>query len=428
MDKTKPTAEQVAAGKARAGGNTATTTELVDKVSTQAKNSTPPPGAGTGNKKLPTTGLDGRPLGSPIYAGESASRPPEFAGGQPVPGQFITKKTQYYRGAGMAFLQTLSNKQRIEILSKVAQIPGAYSNPKDAPTATYLQGLASAGLVTVRPEDAAAVEKIMYVSDSVGENVEDTIQRFFNNPKLAQQTLDMSGLMKTGKKVRLTPGAALRLELNQGLANFLDIAPDKKLGDEYIKTVNELELKRGGNLTSLEREQLLFDAIQKKASQIFKDDDSADSLLLRRGAVGGVFNSLRATYEAYGIPVDDKTLYKQSIDGVRSRQALENAMQKIAVQAEVAFPALTEYFRQGLNTKEALATYAGIRSKVLGIPETSVQISDMYPVFKGKELMTPKEWENYLYTLPEYKQSPLFKERQTSDARVLLRNFFGGAA
>lgn len=425
MDKTKPTAEQVAAGKARAGGNTATSTELVDKVSTQAKNATPVPGRG-GTGRLPTTGLDGRPLGSPIYAGETTSMPPQFAGGRPIPGQFITKKTQYYRGAGMTYLQTLTNKQRIDALSRLAQIPGAYANPKDAPTAAYLQNLAATGFVAVRPEDAAAVEKLMYISDTVGENIEDTITRFYSDPKLAKQTLDISGL--AGKKVKLTPADALRAELNQSMMDFLDIKADKKIADEYVDTINKLELKRGGAITSLERSQLLFDAVQKKALEVFKDDKAPDSLLLRKGAVGGTFNVLRKTYEDFGIPVDEKSLYKQAITGTRSRQALENILQKIGVQAEVAFPALTDYIRQGLTTKEALATYAGIRSKILGIPETAVQISDMYPVFKGKELMTPKEWENYLYTLPEYKQSPLFKQRQTSDARALLNNFFGGAA
>ena len=422
MDKTKPTAEQVAAGNARAGGNTATSTQLVDKVSTQAKNTAPVP-KNTGSK---VTGLDGRPLGSPIYAGETASLPPQFAGGRPVPGQFLPKKTQYYRGSGMAYLQTLNNKMRIDALRKLAQIPGAYANPKDAPTPAYLQSLAGTKLISVRPEDAAAIEKLMYISDTVGENIENTIDRFFNNPKLAQQTLDLSGL--AGKKVKLTPADALRVELNQSMMDFLDTKADKKISDEYVDAVNKLELKRGGAITSLERSQLLFDMVQKKALEIFKDDKAPDSLLLRKGAVGGTFNVLRQTYSDFGIPVDDKTLYKQAINGSRSRQALENTLQKIAVQAEVAFPALTSYIQKGLTTKEALATYAGIRSKVLGVPENSIQISDMYPVFKGKDLMTPKEWENYLYTLPEYKNSPLFTERQNSDARVLLRNFFGGAA
>lgn len=397
---------------------TKTSTELVDKASSEAKNAGgPPTNTGSGGK----IGLDGRPIGSPIYGGTSGSLPPQTSTGRPVPGQFITKKTQYYKGAGMTFLQTLNNKQRIQVLEKLAQIPGAYSNEKDRPTLSYLKSLAASGMINVRPEDAAAVEKLMYISDSVGESIDDTIDRFFKDKNLAKQTLDISGL--AGKKISLTPADALRVELNQSFLDYLDTKADKELANQYVDTVNKLELKRGGNITSLERQQLLLDFVQKKAMDIFKGDKQPDSLLLQKGALGGTFNVLRKTYDAYGVPVDDKTLYKQAIDGIRSRQALDNIIQKVGVQAQVAFPALAQYFQQGLTTKEALATYTGIYSKIYGVPENAVEISKMYPVFKGKELMSPEEWQKYLYSLPEFKNTKLYQQRSFSDAEVLMNNF-----
>lgn len=397
------------------GPKTSTSGQLVDKASSAAKTATPPP-QGTTIPKGVKYGLDGRPIQSPVYAGQAWFAPLK-------PGETVSqfKKTQYYRGAGMTYLQTLTNKQRIAVLEKLAQIPGAYSNAKDVPTMAYLQGLSSSGLVTVRPEDAAAVEKLMYISDTVGENIEDTIDRFFKDRRLAQQTLDASGLV--GKKVSLTPADALRVELTQALSDFLDTGADKKLANEYVETINKLELKRGGNITQLERETLLLDFVRRKALDIFKDDKQPDSLLMQKGAVGGTFNVLRKTYDAYGVPVDDKTLYKQAIDGARSRTALENVIQKVAVQAQVAFPALAPYFQQGLTTKEALATYTGIYSKIYGVPEKSVEISKMYPVFKGKELMSPEEWQKYLYTLPEFKTTKLYQQRSFNDAQVLMNNF-----
>lgn len=397
---------------------TKTSTELVDKASSEAKNAGGPPTNTGSSGKI---GLDGRPIGSPIYGGTSGSLPPQTSTGRPVPGQFITKKTQYYRGAGMTFLQTLNNKQRIQVLEKLAQIPGAYSNEKDRPTLSYLKSLAASGMINVRPEDASAVEKLMYISDSVGESIDDTIDRFFKDKNLAKQTLDISGL--AGKKISLTPADALRVELNQSFLDYLDTKADKELANQYVDTVNKLELKRGGNITSLERQQLLLDFVQKKAMDIFKGDKQPDSLLLQKGALGGTFNVLRKTYDAYGVPVDDKTLYKQAIDGIRSRQALDNIIQKVGVQAQVAFPALAQYFQQGLTTKEALATYTGIYSKIYGVPESAVEISKMYPVFKGKELMSPEEWQKYLYSLPEFKNTKLYQQRSFSDAEVLMNNF-----
>ena len=396
------------------GPKTSTSSALADKASDAAKNTTPAP-TGTTTKGV-KYGLDGRPLGSPVYAGQAWFAPLK-------PGETVSqfKKTQYYKGAGMTYFQTLTNEKKIQLLAQLAQIPGAYSNKKDVPTASYLKNLATSGFVTVRPEDVTALEKIMYQADTVGENVADTITRFFNNPRLAQQTLDASGLV--GKKVSLTPADALRVELTQALSDFLDIGADKKLANEYVETINKLELKRGGNITQLERETLLLDFVRRKALDIFKDDKQPDSLLMQKGAVGGTFNVLRKTYDAYGVPVDDKTLYKQAIDGARSRTALENAIQKVAVQAQVAFPALAPYFQQGLTTKEALATYSGIYSKIYGVPENSIEISKMYPVFKGKELMSPEEWQKYLYTLPEFKNTKLYQQRSFNDAQVLMNNF-----
>lgn len=403
------------------GPRTSTSGELVDRVSGEAKSTTPPPSGSA--PKGAKYGLDGRPIQSPIYAGQVW-----FAPLKPGETQTRFKKTQYYKGSGMAYLQTLTNKQRVEILGKLAQIPGAYSNPKDAPTQSYLQGLASSGLVAVREEDAAAVEKLMYISDTVGEDIQDTIARFYANPKLAAQTLDMSGYIKGAKKVNLTPAAALEVELSQALLDFLDLKADKKFLNNYVETINNLEIKRGGNLTSIERQQLLFDFVQKKAIDLFKDDKSPDTMLYQRGAVGGAYNVLRKAYYDYGIPAGEKDIYKQAIDGARSRQALENALQKISVQAQVAFPALTKYFEQGLTTRESLAAYSGIYSKIYGVPESSIEISKMFPVFKGKELMSPQEWEKYLYTLPEYKKTKLYEARTFDDASAMLRNFFGGAA
>lgn len=396
------------------GPKTSTSGQLVDKVSSEAKTSTPPP-KGTAPKGV-KYGLDGRPINSPVYAGQAWFAPLK-------PGESVAtfKKTQYYKGAGMTYFQTLNNQKKIELLAQLAQIPGAYSNKKDIPTASYLKNLATSGFVTVRPEDVTALEKIMYQADTVGENVADTISRFFNNPKLAQQTLDASGL--AGKKVSLTPADALRVEFTQAITDFLDTKADKKLADSYVDTINKLELKRGGNITQLERETLLLDFVQKQAMTMFQNDKQPDSLLMQKGAVGGAYNALKKTYDAYGVPIDDKTLYKQAIDGVRSRTALENAIQKVAVQAQVAFPALAKYFQQGLTTKEALATYIGIKSKIYGVPENSIQISEMYPVFKGKELMSPEEWQKYLYSLPEYKKTKVYQQQTFNDATALMRNF-----
>jgi len=216
------------------------------------------------------------------------------------------------------------------------------------------------------------------------------------------------------------------IAIQQSLLDYLDVKASKKEAQDYAKKINELEKKRGGALTQLERQQLLLDTVQDKAKEVFKDGvDEADSLLMRKGALGGTYNALREEYKDYGIPIDDKSLYKLAINSIRSKQALENNLSKIRLQAEVAMPALKDYIQQGLSPKEALGTYLAAYSKFTGIPQNQVDLTRLAPVYSGDKVMPFNDWEKYLYTLPEAKNSPVVREQQLSDARALIRNFIG---
>ncbi len=422
MAETKqPTAEQVAQGKARAGGQTATSSKLVDKVSSKAKTAGENVTKGGSGK----TGLLGVPVGTEIVVGPATyAAPPTSATGQPVLGKPVTKTVRYAAGDGMKYLLSLSNTDRAEVLAKLSEVVGAY--PKgQAPTLDFITNALRAGNVAIREADGKALEQVMKYADTIGDSVTISIEKLRSNPTLAQQFFAIK--TTAPKAPKLTPEATLNLEITQALNDYLDVPVDKKLAKEFADAVNNLERKRGTYVSAAERNQLLLDAIQKKAGQMFKGTPASDSLMMQRGALGGSYNALRKAYDAYGIPVDDKTVYKQAINSIRSRQALENEVQKISIQAQVSYPALQEYFRQGLTTRDALATYIGIKSNLFDQPENTIKIADMYPVFKGKELMTPQEWEDYLYTTPEYKKSRRYIGQMFSDAKTLVRNFVPGS-
>ena len=420
MAETKqPTAEQVAQGKARAGGQTATSSQLVDKVSPQAKD------AADKKKKTTTgkTGLLGVPVGTEITVGRTPSAPPTTSTGQPVEGVPVVKKVQYAAGDGMKNFLDKTNAEKVQMLAMLREIPGVY--PKgQAPTMEYLNNALAQGMIPIRDVDAKALEEVMKYADTVGENYKVSLENLYRQPSLAQQFFAIKTTIP--KTPKLTPEASLNLEITQALNDYLDIPVDKKLAKEYVNEVNNIEKKRGTYLTATERNNLLLDKVQKKAGEMFKGTPAEDSLMMQRGALGGSYNALRKAYDAYGIPVDDKTVYKQAINSIRSRQALENEVQKISIQAQVSYPALAPYFQQGLTTRDALATYIGIKSNLFNQPERDIKVSDLYPVFKGKELMTPQEWEDYLYTTPEYKKSRRYIGQIFSDAKTLIKNFVPG--
>ena len=416
---TKPTTEQVAQGKARAGGQTSTSEQLVDKVSPEAKS------ASDKKKKQPTgkTGLLGVPVGTEVVTGKESSLPPSTSTGRPIEGVPVVKTVKYASGDGMRFFLNKTNEEKAAILSSLRVIPGVY--PKgQAPTEQSILNALKSGPIAIRDVDAKALEEVMKYADTIGERIEIALPKLVNNPRLAQEFFAIKTTVPG--KPKLTPESALNLEITQAFSDYLDMPIDKKSAKEFADTVNNLEKKRGTYLSAAERQQLLFDTVQKKASEVFKNDKQPDSLLLQRGALGGSYNLLRKAYDSYGIPIDDKAVYKQAIGSIRSRQALENALQKVSVQAQVSYPALAPYFQQGLTTKEALATYIGIKANLFGVPENSIKIDEMYPVFKGKELMTPQEWEDFLYTTPEFKKTRTYMAQRTSDAKTLIRNFIPG--
>lgn len=370
-------------------------------------------------------GLTGVPKGTKIVIGQEPKLGPKGRPtGRTKPSYGVT---QYVPGDGARIFGTLNNDEKVKLLAKLAQIPGLYSRNK-APSQDYLLRLVSAGgNIAVREEDMDALENVMRYADTTGDSYGDAVDKLVTNPAVAQGFFDLAGT-KTGaaRKISLTPADALVVELQQSLLDYLDVKASKKEAQDYAKKINELEKKRGGALTQLERQQLLLDEVQNKAKEVFKDGvDEADSLLMRKGALGGTYNALREEYRDYGIPIDDKSLYKLAINSIRSKQALENNLSKVRLQAEVAMPALKDYIQQGLSPKEALGTYLAAYSKFTGIPQNQVDLTRLAPVYSGDKVMPFNDWEKYLYTLPEAKNSPVVREQQLSDARTLIRNFIG---
>ena len=229
-----------------------------------------------------------------------------------------------------------------------------------------------------------------------------------------------------GDKDRRTPAAALIAELDESFKDYLDITVDNKTAKEYANKIRALETARGGDISELERKDVLLEFIQNKAKDMFKQSvASGDSRLLEQGALGQTFRQIRNSYDKYGIPISDKELSKLAMNGVRSNQALQNVLGKIQLQAEAAFPSLKEYLKQGLTTRDALATHIGMYSQVYGIPENQVKISNMYDAFAADKLLSPSEWKRVLYSKPEFKNTETYQDLLMSDARALQRNFIG---
>ena len=109
-----------------------------------------------------------------------------------------------------------------------------------------------------------ALENVMRYADTTGDSYGDAVNKLLANPTLAQGFFDLAGT-KTGaaRKIALTPADALVVELQQSLLDYLDVKASKSEAQDYAKKINELEKKRKGPLTQLERQQLLLDTVQE---------------------------------------------------------------------------------------------------------------------------------------------------------------------
>lgn len=363
------------------------------------------------------TGLIGVPLGTKFVKGTTTRQGPK---GGPTKTIKTYGTVQYKRGDGYIAFANKNNEEKIQLLLRLASIPNLYPKGK-APTPEELLAIAPGKIIPITEDDAAALEKVMAAADTVGDDFETMLTNFEANPQLAIATF---GAPK-GKKISLTPTDALAMEYEQSVLDYLDVKASKAEKNAYAKAVNEAERKRGGALSQLERQQLLVDSIQNKARQVFKGDATPDSDLLRRGALGETYTTLKNTYQDYGVLVDDKLVYKQAIQSLRSKQALDNIIGKIRLQSEVSMPAIKSYIQQGLSPREALGSYIGLYSKIFNVPETQVDLTKLAPVYSGDKVMPYNDWQKYLYSLPEFKNTKLYQEQQFSDARALVRNFLG---
>lgn len=372
---------------------------------------------GTGNR-----GLTGAPIGTEVIKGIGGIVP--FKEGL-LPTR-VTAKTQYKSGDGMVAFATLSGPERVELLAILAQIPGLYTR-KTAPTQDYLLNVARSKMVPVRKEDIAALENVMRYADTVGDDYKTAARYLVSNPEVAQGYFDISGT-KAGKtrEISLTPADALALELEQSALDYLDTKVTKAEKKAYAAKINELERKRGGALTALERNQLLTDTIQDKARELFKaEEGNPDSLLARKGALGATANIIRETYNDYGVPYNESQIYKQAIGSIRSKQALENTLNKVRMQAEVSMPAIKSYIQQGLTPREALGSYINLYSKIYQVPENQVDLTKLAPVYSGDKVMPYQDWQKYLYSLPEFTKTKMYQDQKLDDANTLIRNFIG---
>lgn len=360
------------------------------------------------------SGLDGRPVGSPIIVGKETGYV-----GSTLQSNVVTKKTQYTDTSAMDTFAGLSNTDKANLLAKLAQIPGIYK-PGTEPTAQSLMAMGNA--IVPRKEDITALTKVMTYSDKVGEDYQLSVDKFYVNKGLAASFFSVPG-----KSVAMTPSAALLSELNTQFMDIFNATPDKKTAEAYAKEVQKLEIKQKGSISAQQREDIRLKYIQNAAATRYKTamttPDTKDDALLQEGALGAVVQQLRATYRNNGIPVNNSEIYKKAIQGVRSEQALQNVINVTKQQAKALYPAFKDLIDQGAEVADLVSPYASVYSQIYGKPINQLKPADFYDVATGDKPISPTEYKKMLYAKPEFKDTETYKNTKQGALTAIVRAF-----
>lgn len=367
-------------------------------------------------------GLDGRPLGSPIFVGQTPGR---YVGGQLEAPIAITKQTQYTATSAAEQFAGLSNRDKANLLAKLAQIPGIYKAGSE-PTAQSLIAMGNA--IAPRQVDIDALTKVMRYSDSVGEDYQLSVDKFFLNKELAASFFSV----RAPKGPSVTPSAALVSELNTQFMDIFNSAPDKKTAESFAKEVQKLEAKQGGAISPQQREDIRLKYIQNAAATRYKTamatPDTKDDALLQEGALGMVVNQIRSAYTNNGIPTNDAEIYKKAIQGVRSEQALANILNVTKQQAKALYPGFRDLIDQGAEVSDLVAPYANVYSQIYGKPTSQLKPADFYDVAAGDRALSPAEYKKILYAKPEFKDTETYKNTKQGALTAIVRAFGIGPA
>mgnify|MGYP006282686135 CR=1 FL=1 len=375
--------------------------------SQEAQSAPNPPATDSTGKKT----LLNLPYGTKIAAG---------SGWQGIPYAPGTKGTTYatadeVEGNAEAIIAAKTPAERAALLLRLGAIPNLYPTGQ-APTSDYVSSMGNR--IVWRPSDATALKNILLITDQLGDpSVDVTITNLIGNPNLAAKYF---GRVTPATK-QVTPGAALSLEFNNKFLDLFNVAPDKADTNSYIKEIQKLEASTG--ITSAQKEEILLKYVQKQAGTLFATQEGGQTGVAEQGALGNIVRTIRGTYADNGIPVNEKNIYQQAVDSLRSPDAFKNTINGIQQQAALLMPALKDLLAQGKTAKQILSPYLSLRSQILEIPEDQIKMSDMYDVASGDKLMTIQDYKKNLYGSNAYRMTNGFKERSLNDMQALLRAF-----
>jgi len=320
---------------------------------------------------------------------------------------------------------TLDNAGRANLLYQMSKIKGLYSKNDPLAGATAESFIRSQGnAVTFRPEDFAALGKLMAHADQSGKTYTDSIQQFISAPTLAQSYF---GTPTTAKKIVLSNPTDLQLDINNKFMDMFDTPVDKKTAQAYSNEVLKAEQSVGGanNLSQTAIESIFHKYIVNKANTLINAATTPDGKTqkITAGAFGTTINKIRSAYADNYITADDKKVYKDAIDATRSSQALQNTLQNISVKAAQYYPAIADGIKNGQSVSDLLDAPISSYATTFGIKANQVPQNFLSKIAGGTSILPKEEVDKVIWNSDGIEKTQAYQQMRANDMRTMIQTF-----
>lgn len=291
----------------------------------------------------------------------------------------------------------------------------------------YPKNFSPLGDGTVTAEDFNALLKLVAVGEQKGlGNINDVISLAKKDSKV-RTFLQTSGYSEAAPEIRYTNASESKAVLTDNFLSLFNEKPSAAELTEFATLLKKKEQAAKGGITALEVNDLVLSIANKridKAAQGAIKGDAAALDVLDSGTLGRRVREIRAAYYDNGIPVSDKTIYKQAGASLRNQDAYDNVLEEINNNAMTQWGKLGLDLKPGQTVRTKLQPYITTRSKIRGIPEDDINIADMTDVIKEDgSAKTYKEFKLEEYKSKEYLESDNYKETVLNDTKAVFRNF-----
>lgn len=397
--------------------NPNTTKKKTTKKSTKRTTTTPTEdvaGNPPANTAVSAKGsLSGIPIGTQIKSGVDKA----YQTGTGVSFTPTFSKVQYTTDSPYLIVAAKSNQDKANLLLQLAAVPGLYKSG-EAPTVEFIKAQGKG--ISFRPEDYAALTKVMVHADTTGQDYSTSLITFVNNPGVAQQYFGAT----SGRTINTSAKADLIAEFNSKTLDLFDTKIDAKTAAAYARDINSAEIRAGGGIGSDLKTEIFNKYVQKVAMERFKaaaaTPDEADNIALETGSLGTVIKKIRNAYADNGIPASEKQIYSKALNAIRTPQALENELNKLSTQAIAQFPAFKEQILAGTSVKELLSPYLEKYQTIYG---KTPKVADFYDVASGPTVKSVAQWEKEKWADPNIKTTKYYKDTIKSDLRTMAEAF-----